>query len=83
MDEYEAFVLREAQHAKLPHGYRLYTSDLGARNILALEIDFEGFEEYDRFWRSWQSVDPRPVFDEKYAALVEHDIANEIWERVE
>jgi hypothetical protein len=38
---------------------------------------------YDRFWRAWQSVDPRQVFEETYAALVERDITNEIWERAE
>ncbi len=48
-------------------------------NQFVLEIDFDNLAAYDRFWREWVSIDS-PTFDERYKALVEHDISNEIWD---
>ena len=79
MEEYAAMILAEAQHAKIDHGFRLYTSDIGTLNQLVLEIDFANLAAYDQFWREWVSIDPA-TFDERYQSLVEHDIANEIWD---
>lgn len=76
------FVLTACKDAQLREGqYRIYVSDLGARNILAYEIDFDDLAAYDRFWRNWVSG-TKPEFFREYESMIEHDLTNEVWERV-
>lgn len=81
LKDFTALILAEAKHANLQHGFRLYMSEIGPRNVHVLELDFEDLAAYERFWRDWVRFDP--AFEEKYLALVEHDIASEIWMRAE
>ena len=75
------FVHNAAKDAKLEGRFRIYMADLGVRNILAYEIDFEDLVDYDRFWRNWVSGTAQEFFKE-YESMIEHDLTNEVWERV-
>ena len=55
MEALAQFVLAAGKQAKLEGRFRVYKSDLGIRNILAYEIDFDDLVAYDRFWRNWVS----------------------------
>lgn len=82
MEALAAFVLAAAKQAGVAARCRIYKSDLGVRNILAYEVDFDDIAGYDHFWRSWVAGTPQEFFKE-YDALIEHDLTNEIWERVD
>jgi hypothetical protein len=75
------FVLKAAHDARLEGQFRIYSSDLGAHNILAYEIDFEDLVDYDRFWRNWASG-ASPEFFKEYESMIERDLTNEVWDRV-
>jgi hypothetical protein len=74
------FMLKAAKDAKLDGRFRVYMSGLGARNILAYEIDFEDLVAYDGFWRNWSSG-VQPEFFQEYESMIERDLTNEVWER--
>ncbi len=80
MEAYTAMILAEAKNSVDPGRFRLYASDVGPLNQLVLEIDFADLAAYERFWRDWVSVDPILVFQQKYSALVDHNISSEIWD---
>ena len=82
MDSFAARIHAEAIRSQLEGRFRIYKSDLGIRNILALEIDFDDFAAYDTFWRHWATDLATPEFGLKYDSMVEHDLTNEVWDRV-
>ncbi len=80
MEALAAFVLAAGNAAGLTNRTRIYKADLGARNILAYEIDFADILDYDQFWRNW-AAGAAPEFFKEYESLIERDLTNEIWER--
>ncbi len=82
MEALAQFVLAAGKQANLEGRFRVYKSDLGIRNILAYEIDFDDLVAYDQFWRNWVSNDATPEFFKAYESMIERDLTNEVWECV-
>jgi hypothetical protein len=79
MEEAVALVKEETKRAKHPYASRIYTSHLGTHDILAIEEEFETFEEYERYWTEWNASPEAAVFMEKFIGLTERGFINEIW----
>ena len=62
---------------------RLYQSDLGNRNQIAYELEFEDYAAYDKFWKEWFALPETPAFLEKWNDITEAGGTNEIWWLVE
>ncbi len=80
LEEFKALVLAEARAARPKHGFRIYTSRIGPQqDVLAMEIDFDDFAEYEQFWHNWSTGPTVAAFTEQYRQLVDHAIADDIW----
>jgi hypothetical protein len=78
LDEVVQLLKAAGEKTNLPHRYRLYVSNLGPFDTLALEIEVENLAEYERVWTA---IGERiaPEVWEKWSALTETGGANEIW----
>ena len=83
MEELVELTKAERERAKHPNASRIYTSHLGTHDVLAIEIEFENFEEYERYWTEWNASPEAAVFMEKFIRLTERGYINEIWRLIE
>jgi hypothetical protein len=61
--------------------FRIYISDIGQFNQVALEIEFKDLAEYDRFWTTSTANAPEDWWKAWFSAT-ENGGANEIWKLV-
>ena len=73
--------LCKAEFVKLnnPGRWRMYTPNIGPGDILAWELEFENFAEYEKFWVEWWSHPETPEFNAKWYELVEAGGNSEVW----
>jgi hypothetical protein len=64
-----------------PH--RMYVSAMGTFNLLAMELEFENYTEYEAFWIAFGKASGRPAMMEKWFDVTLEGGTNEIWELVE
>ena len=75
----EALALMQTMGQGTPHPYRLYQSQYGTLDTLALEIEFVNLAEMETFW---SAADTAPGTDElmpRWYALTKSGGTNEIW----
>ena len=60
-------------------GSRIYVSETGQRNRLAVEWDHESLAAYEQFWAEWATRPTTPAFMEKWLALFDSSSINELW----
>ena len=63
--------------------YRIYASDIGPFDTVAIELEFETLEEYVKSWAKWGEGPESAAFMEKWYDLTESGGNNEIWTLVE
>lgn len=80
MEEGVALILAELKRYKPPHGFRLYTPDIGIPHDRACtELEFEDVNEREQFWRNWLTQSEAGIFFDKYQPLLESGEFHEIW----
>ena len=80
LEEFKALVLAEARAAKHKYDIRIYTSCIGPQqDVLAMEIDFDDFAQYEQFWHNWSAGPTVAAFLEHYRQWVDHAMADDIW----
>ena len=79
----EAAELARAEREQMGGTYRIYLGDIGPRNDLAMEFEFEGLGEMEAFWSEWFATPESAAFMEKWDALFEAHRTNEIWAVIE
>jgi len=62
---------------------RHYTPNVGPRDTLVLDDEFESLAEMESFWKEWFAKPDSPAFLEKWLALMETGGTTEIWNLVE
>ena len=58
---------------------RVYTPYVSPRDAVAVELEFENLEAYDRFWREWQVTPEAAAYMKRLNELIERGTQNEIW----
>ena len=76
-DEVLAFCKKAAKG--MPHAARVYESDLGTFDIVAVEAEFESLAEYERVWKALAEA-TTPAEWEQWLSLTENGGTNEIWQ---
>jgi len=79
----EVVALLVADRERTGNTFRLYTSDIGPFDVVAIEIEFESLEEYEKGWAEWRARPEVAAFMEKWYDLTESGGNNEIWTLVE
>ena len=62
---------------------RIYTSEIGTFDVVAVEWEYANLEEYERRWAEWAATPEAATFLEKWYAVTERGGTNEIWHLVE
>jgi hypothetical protein len=81
--QYQAAVgmLKEAKEiASNPDSMRIYVPEIAPFDIIAVELEFEDWEQYHKFWAEWS---PGEAFWEKWYALTNNGGTNEVWNLVD
>ena len=79
----ETLALLKASKQRDGVDYRLYVSNIGPFDRIAMEFEFENLEAYEKGWAEWESTPEAAVFMEKWNELTETGGANEIWKLVD
>jgi len=58
---------------------RVYISRTGLRNRVALEMEFESFDERRKFWAAWDARPGLAAHFQRFSELAEHEIYSELW----
>jgi hypothetical protein len=58
---------------------RLYFSNIGPFDRLALEVEFENLAQYEEYWAEYFASPEGVAFNEKLNTLLESGGTNEIW----
>ena len=62
-----------------PHPRRLYTPRIAPFDTIAIEIEFEDLEGYEKYWTEWGAWAETTGFMEKWFELTESGGSNEVW----
>ena len=81
MEELVALLVADREQTGI--AYRLYTPDIGPFDVIAIEVEFENLEAYEKGWAEWFARPENAAFMEKWYALTESGGNNEIWTLVE
>lgn len=79
----EAAELARAEREWFGGTYRIYLGNIGPRNDIAMEFEFEDLGEMEAFWSEWSATPEFATFLEKWNDLIEAHRTNEIWTVVE
>jgi hypothetical protein len=81
----EALELFKAEGKRIgsPPVWRLYAPNIGGFDLLALELEYESLEAYERSWAEYSASPEAAAFQEKLYELTEVGCANELWALVE
>jgi hypothetical protein len=83
MQEAAELVAKEIAAERERSGYsghtRVYTSNIGQFNQLAVEWEYENLAEHENFWAQWSARPTTPAFFEKWAEVAEGTGTGEIW----
>ena len=79
----EAVELVRAEMERLGGTHRIYLGEIGPRNDIAVELEFEGLGEMEAFWSEWFATPESAAFMKKWDDLLEAHRTNEIWILVE
>ncbi len=82
MQEFLALLAADNQRFKPPHAYRVYTSNIGASDMVCIEWEFESLSEYEPWRENWLPMPDAQAFMQKSNELVEHGGIREIWNLV-
>ena len=69
----------EMQRFPAPHAGRLYGIDLGCSAPVAMELEFENYDEREKFWAAWFADPGSGAYIEKAKELVGRMWAAEMW----
>ena len=58
---------------------RVYSSHTGLRNGVALEMEFESFDERRKFWAAHDARPDLTARGQKFSELAENEIYSELW----
>ena len=81
-DEAATFIKKAMGLISFPRPPRVYVSDIGPFNTIAVEAEAESLAEYERLLAEWVAR-TTPEFWEEWFNLTENGGANEIWRLVE
>jgi hypothetical protein len=62
---------------------RVYAPKVGSFDVLALEIEFENYEECEKYWDAWFASPEGVAFMEEWVQMTEIGGKNEIWTLVD
>jgi len=79
----EILALLKADKERTGTDFRLYVPNVGRFDRIAMEIEFESLEAYEKGWADWGSTPEAAAFMEKFNELTETGGANEIWALVD
>jgi len=82
MDKIVELVKAEVATWDKPPKWRVYTSNIGRENTIAMEFEFENLAEMEKYWAAWVAKPETAEYDKKWNELVETGIGNEIWNLV-
>ena len=68
---------------KRGYNYRLYQSNLGTFDQIALEMELDDLAAFDKFWTEYFALPETPASDKKWNELTEPGGTNEIWNLIE
>jgi hypothetical protein len=75
--------LARAERERVGGTHRIYRGYLGSFDTVAMEFEFEGFDEMETFWSEWFATPESAAFLEKWHDLLEARTTNEVWTLVE
>ncbi|MBN1935050.1 MAG: hypothetical protein JW934_10315 [Anaerolineae bacterium] len=70
---------QEAEKMGLKSSFRLYVPEVAPFDVIAVEIEFENWEQYHKTWAEWS---PGDAFWSKWYACTESGGVNEVWSLV-
>jgi hypothetical protein len=79
----EAVALQVAERERTGIASRIYISSIGPFDILAVELEGENLEEYEKGWAEYFASPEAAQFLEKWYKVTETGGTNEIWNLVE
>ena len=79
----EAVALLVADRERIGGKHRIYVSNIGPFDTIAIELEGENLEEYEKGWAEWGATPEAATFLEKWHDLTESGGTNEIWTLVE
>jgi hypothetical protein len=79
----EAVALQVAERERTGIASRIYISSIGPFDILAVELEGENLEEYEKGWAEYFASPEATQFLEKWYEVTETGGTNEIWRLVE
>jgi len=81
-EEAATFIREALKLFNFSHPPRVYVSEIGAFDTIAVETEGENLAEYERVFAEWQAS-TTPEFWEKWFSLTENGGTNEIWRLVD
>jgi hypothetical protein len=60
--------------------YRIYVSDIGPGDVVAVEWEYEDLEEMQAVWDAWETNLANQEFWEAWGALTERGGEREVWQ---
>ena len=78
----EAVALNRAEMERTNSTARVYVSETGLFDTIAMEFEFESLDEYEKSWGEYFASPEAAPFLEKWAEVTEPGGNNEIWRLV-
>jgi len=78
----EAVALNLAEMERTNSTARVYVSETGLFDTIAIEFEFESLEEYEKSWAEYFSSPEASPFLKKWTEITETGGTNEIWRLV-
>ncbi len=75
----EAVALFVADRERIGGTHRIYVSVIGAFDVIAIEIEVENMEAYEKGWAEWSATPEAAALQKKLNDLTERGGSNEIW----
>ena len=78
----EAVALNQAEMERTDSTARLYVSETGSFDTIAMEFEFENLKEYEKSWAEYFASPEAAPFLEEWTEITETGGTNEIWRLV-
>jgi len=79
MEEALELIKAEGKRVGSPPVWRLYEPKVGGFDLLALEMEYESLEAYEKWWAEYSASPEAAAFQGKLYELTEVGGANELW----
>jgi hypothetical protein len=79
----EAIAMTLAEVKRSGRRARVYAPEVAPFDLMAMEVEFENFTDYEQFWSAWGAQAETEAFWEKWVASTETGGTNEIWRLAE